>query len=704
MKRFSKILTLGLVSATALTGAGFMLSGCDIFKSSDEQNVEEQKVVTSISVDESTLPSYIIKDKFYRTNIKMLVTYDDGTSKTVDVTESMFDEADKEKLKIEGNQELTVRYKDKTNTINVTVVGTKYLLKEVWQNNINTDLTTTISGESIEGESIENTFKIDRVNKQIWQTVNPNNYVWMENGVLYSIKGGTCYKYVDGIVEWENQLNAINFDYIEDALFENGSSEHNTYSIVSIEKEDDKYILTANVSSKTSTLNGTIKYIFNDDFLLKVEVNYGFVGTVEYSYAPITDSIPSEMKQLKNKSKIASQESLELFDTVIKNSLTKDMSIESTHISNGQQQTDYVQLDRDNKIFMSTHNTNTAYVWLETDGTGGNNGILYTHIVGSNQCKAEYNIFQYDFMANESSLYYDANITDEGYRHNGYGKHKLMSLERDDDKYILTTSHIYINGEEKVGILKYTYNDQYLLSVEYIDEDGTLFNKYDYTELNIQISDDIKLLAEEATIDEEDSDTIAGLLEFVLDKCSKDDIRFTVKREIEKGGSTQNYEHTVTIDRENDVFKGSLTEYRWLDGNTLYEYKYHQGELKCIKRNNANYSAVANEYTTFGYHYDMINEGAIFNGDGNYKLIRQTALDDEVYEVVYEAQYTNGSNIQYYYKFTKTQILEVQITGDISELGYDNYTSIIMKYEYFSDISLEVPDNIKVLQDTAIEG
>ena len=168
MKKFNKILALSLAGASLVAG-GFMLNGCDIAdnkgKTQTEQEQEEQKVVSSISLNTNTLPSYIIKEKFSRTNIKMTVTYEDGSTKIIDVTESMFSENDKTKLNNVGQYNLTVNYGDKTATMYANVVDERYLLKEVVEANLDKDITITYDDEIMKFDADNKIAYHNKINK-----------------------------------------------------------------------------------------------------------------------------------------------------------------------------------------------------------------------------------------------------------------------------------------------------------------------------------------------------------------------------------------------------------------------------------------------------------------------------------------------------------------------------------------------------------
>ncbi len=446
MKKFNKFLALGLAGASALTG-GFMLSGCDateeVDKTQNEQTQDENKVVSGISINADSLPGYIIKGHFARTNITMTVMYEDGSTKIVDVLESMFSETDKEKLKNVGQYNLTINYGEKTATMYANVVDERYLLKEVVEANLDKDITLSVGN---------NTMQIDVDNKIMKSTDVDDGwvgYAWLNNNVTYDYASyeESCTKTLASDWDWQSKYWHT-YSILE--ILETGKDiDGDIWTIESVEKHGINYVLTATTTDEDYEL--TYKYIFNDDFLLKIECEDNDPETWEYNfnYAPITLEVPAEIKAMESSATI---------NVIDRASDLKDLM------------NDYLESDLEVSVFDNTTNTTKIYVKYDV-----NNNIIYR----------EYGEFNKWYWTNGNYWYSKESDSDRAYKENistweshlisvVFGVYDLsdctIDISSGGQYYELTVTeedhpdvwkYKYIFNAEEISKMEVRYNDQY---------------------------------------------------------------------------------------------------------------------------------------------------------------------------------------------------------------------------------------------------
>lgn len=453
MKKFNKILALGLAGASALTG-GFMLSGCDITQDTDktqnEQSQEEQKEVSSISINEDSLPSYIIKGHFSRTNITMTVTYDDNSTKVVDVTESMFSETDKEKLKNVGQYNLTVNYGEKTATMYANVVDERYLLKEVVEANLDKDVTVTSS---------EGTMKYDAENKILHYT-DGEDYTfwgWINNNLFYTNEsdGDGSNKWLSGTI-YDYINNEYPYSKIVDML-----KRTDAWTIDDIEKDGLNYILTATHGDEEQ-----YKYYFNEDFMYKVEeTDGGYVYTSTYNYAILNLEVPAEIKALESSITI----DVEDISWDLKDLMNDYLESDFEMVVNGES---YAKYDADNQIVLITEGQEDTWMWLNGDYcyTYYDAEQTYKHNSSLWESRLKGHLFMGDAL-NNGDYEYSATISEDG------------------QYYVLTI----ITNDEEDAVLKYIFNDEEIAKIEvsYNDSDDTVAT-YVKKSINLELPAEIK--------------------------------------------------------------------------------------------------------------------------------------------------------------------------------------------------------------------
>lgn len=450
MKKFNKVLALGLAGASVLTG-GFMLSGCDateeVDKTQNEQTQDEQKVVSSIAVNQESLPSYIIKGHFARTNITMTVMYEDGSTKIIDVLESMFSETDKEKLKNVGQYNLTINYGEKTATMYANVVDERYLLKEVVEANLDKDITLSVGN---------NTMQIDVDNKIMKSTDVDDGwvgYTWLNNNVTYDYEAEQgCNKSLASDWDWQSKYWHT-YSILE--ILETGKDEEGTYyTIEPVEKEGINYKLKVKRTNEWYTQTKT--YTFNDDFLCGIDF-YGVMKngevdedyTINYSYVPITLEVPAEIKAMESEATVHVASRIENLKTTMSKYLESDLEV---------------------SVFDNTTNTTKIYVKYDV-----NNNIIYR----------EYGEFNKWYWTNGNYWYSKESDSDRAYKEDistweshlisvVFGVYDLsdctIDISSGGQYYELTVTeedhpdvwkYKYIFNAEEISKMEVRYNDQY---------------------------------------------------------------------------------------------------------------------------------------------------------------------------------------------------------------------------------------------------
>ena len=462
MKKFNKILALGLVSASALTG-GLMLSGCDITDDKDktqtEQSQDEQKVVTSISINTNTLPSYIIRGKFNRANIKATVTYEDNTTKVIDVIESMLDEVSKEEVKYVGQYNLTVNYGGKTATMYANVVDERYLLKEVVEANLDKDVTLTAGNNSCQIDMDNKIIKYNDISDG-WV-----GYTWLSNNITYeyeSYEDEICRKSLGS--EWRKEAYLNYTADILDILETGKDSDGDEWTIESVEKIDVNYQLTVKCEAEDATY--TRVYTFNDDFLCSVYLYYDDGEIVyNYNYSPITLEVPTKIKALEDSATISVYNRIDDLGCIIEGYLKNDFEV----VMNGEVLRQY---DADKKIMISTED-GTRWFWVNGDD-------CYKAIVGG-QNATKYSADDWNILIKESCFIADV-------FNNGPNEYSV-AINSDEQYYELTVT----TNDEEDAVYKYTFNDNEILKIDvsYDGEDaGTAV--YRKVNVNLTVPDEIR--------------------------------------------------------------------------------------------------------------------------------------------------------------------------------------------------------------------
>lgn len=472
MKKFNKFLALGLVGASLVAG-GFMLSGCDTTEDKDktqtEQAQEEQKVVSSISLNAETLPSYIIRGKFSRADIKMTVTYEDNTTKVIDVTESMFSEDDKEKLKNVGQYNLTINYGEKTATMYANVVDERYLLKEVVEANLDKDVTLSVGN---------NTCQIDADNKIIKYTDVDDGwegYTWVSDNVTYDYESDEgCEKSLAS--DWDWQSRDCHTYSILDILETGKDIDGDIWTIESVEKHGIDYVLTATTTNEYYEL--TCKYIFNDDFLLKIECEDNDPETWEYNfnYAPITLEVPEAIKELENSATVNIEDVTSDLEDVMNNYLKSDFEMNIFDNSSNSIY-EFQKYDADKKILKEFDPDD------EDDLAWVNGDYYYQYCYGDASLYKD-NMSNWDRHVIVNCFSFDC----------AFDVHNITVDISEDGQYyelVLTDE----DGDGEVWEYKYIFNYEEISKID-VKCDGQYMGNYTYNKTNVilEVPDNIRAL------------------------------------------------------------------------------------------------------------------------------------------------------------------------------------------------------------------
>ena len=468
MNKFSKILALGLAGASVLTG-GFILSGCEKSDKNStqlEQNMDIEKGVIAISFKKNSSPKYIIRGKFSRANIKMLVTYDNYITKEIEVTESMLDEHSQQEVKQAGQYNLTIKFGGQTATMYANVVDERYLLKEVVEKYINKDV--TISTDS-------SIMQIDMDNKiTIHNGYGYSFYSWIKDGVRYDYEdddGNTCYEKCLAS-DWEEQAK---FSHTKDILniLETGRDQDGNYwKIESVKGDGVNYTLTA----KRSVGSGfdVREYIFNEDFLSSIreyeehEKEISGEQTFNYNYTPITLKIPDTVDTNSYMATVDYDDKVNKLDQIMSKYLEKDLEVYLYDSS-------IIQIDIDNQV-MNSGDNKLSWMWVSGD---------YYYVYTSNE-EGGYTIEKYSAAKWKEDLANYVFMRDSIYKDN-----VSKSIELVGDYYVITVQ------DEEIKY-KYIFNNEEIKCIEINTNTNNEVRCYKNCKWDMTLPEGIKKLESEA--------------------------------------------------------------------------------------------------------------------------------------------------------------------------------------------------------------
>ncbi len=97
-------------------GVSFTLFACDSAEEADEPSI------TSISVNAEDIQDEFLLDEFYVSDVRLTITYDDGNSETIHLTEAMISREDIQSLNSPGTHTITVTYENHSTTFTITLI------------------------------------------------------------------------------------------------------------------------------------------------------------------------------------------------------------------------------------------------------------------------------------------------------------------------------------------------------------------------------------------------------------------------------------------------------------------------------------------------------------------------------------------------------------------------------------------------------
>lgn len=511
---FKKFLALGVAGASVLTG-GFLLSGCDVTKDETttntpqvEQPVQQEKEVSSIKLIESTIPKYIIRNKFYRTNIKATVTYEDKTTKEINVTEDMIEERDREDLKYVGQYNLKINYGGKSTTMYTKVVDERYLLKEVVEANAGKDVTKIFLLDGNESDYIESFDMDNKVCKTQYDNDYKSDYAWLSKGITYYAyvdedEEYECYRDIDGS-NWQYGSSLLNIFEYEDEIITESASE-GEYKINSVTQDEDtnNYVLNATWSINSLTEDTTkYEYIFNDDFLLSVSIEYsnkynnGVTNKYEYDYSPVTVEVPAELKAMEKDAIIDAYENAEAIKEMIKKTLDRDFSTScESEVSAGVIWLYTTKFDADNKILhrLSEFEGEVVaedYVWQKGDFAYYRTEEKdYNYLKYSKLDKVHFKNMLLAYTSYEILNLGDLSVEDQSV------------VINDNGDYVLTIVYDYTASNEIYIGSQYVFNSNGLVSVKnFIEGEEESYTINYSNKINLTVPDEYVELAKDEDV------------------------------------------------------------------------------------------------------------------------------------------------------------------------------------------------------------
>ena len=256
MRKFNKILALGLVGVSTLTG-GLALTGCDMF---DKGKLQD------LVIDQDAVPYYVVQGEFDEAKIPAILTYSNGKYENITLTESMLSERDKERIERgNGDYSIIINYQGLIEELTINIMPKEVrILDNVMHKMLEHDFVETISME-YEGEQSTQTVKYDADNKILYSEYGDNeiDYSWLENYYYYEVYAdGPEYVYAhkyqssywkEGVlanVGWDKEI------FSDDCRITAQTLQNNTYEVyVDVYDGDDMQRYT---------------YIFNDNKIERI--------------------------------------------------------------------------------------------------------------------------------------------------------------------------------------------------------------------------------------------------------------------------------------------------------------------------------------------------------------------------------------------------------------------------------------------------
>jgi uncharacterized repeat protein (TIGR02543 family) len=131
-----------------LLGISLFLVGCN--------EIQSEKEISSIAVDQNTLNENYDVESFDLSTIKLIISYDDGTTSIIDLSEEYLSNEDKTLLSSAGSHSITITYQGFTTTINISLINQISVFQQVYNLGVSSELIIDMTYEewleSIRGE------------------------------------------------------------------------------------------------------------------------------------------------------------------------------------------------------------------------------------------------------------------------------------------------------------------------------------------------------------------------------------------------------------------------------------------------------------------------------------------------------------------------------------------------------------------------
>ena len=108
----------GIINVICVFILSIVLSACSLQKDIN---------IKSIEILEETVPEFIVVGEFDKAGIKMLITYEDGTTEKIDVNTNLLKDSYQEYLNKAGEYEIEILFKGETVKLDIKMVDTKKL-------------------------------------------------------------------------------------------------------------------------------------------------------------------------------------------------------------------------------------------------------------------------------------------------------------------------------------------------------------------------------------------------------------------------------------------------------------------------------------------------------------------------------------------------------------------------------------------------
>jgi hypothetical protein len=118
-------------------GISLFLVGCD--------EIQTNKQITSIEIDQSTLSESYDVESFDLSTIKLIVNYSDDTSITMNLSEDLLSSEDNLLLSSTGSHVITVTYQGFTTTITISLINSISVFQQIYNLGVSSELIIDIT-------------------------------------------------------------------------------------------------------------------------------------------------------------------------------------------------------------------------------------------------------------------------------------------------------------------------------------------------------------------------------------------------------------------------------------------------------------------------------------------------------------------------------------------------------------------------------